>query len=266
MSAPQLISCAKSLYRQAETPENSLVIRALLAEALAAPEGVDRPLLAEAWALRAHNLICDYLNHWNNAGRTERETAEAAAHTALELDRSLPYAHYVVGFVYRSRGEHEASLTAFQEALRLKPDYARAHAQAANELTHVGRLKDAVASAGEAIRIGSSDLSLGAFHWIRGRAYFFDDEMVDAASDLNRSVKLKSNVWYNRLYEVSACQFIGEQDRAARALDEFNILFPDFTIAKVVEYETSSPNEHPVLVEGRRKMHKGLAAAGMPDR
>jgi adenylate cyclase len=262
--AVELISRAKELYRREENPVTSLLIRTALAEATADPVGVEPPLLAEAWALRGHNLICDYLNRWNNAGKAELAQAEAAARSALQTDASLPYVHYACGFIHRAKGEHQASFDRFSETIRLKPDYARAYAQAANELTHLGKLNDALVAVREAIRIGSSDLSLGAFYWIMGRAQFYGNDDGEAVVSLGRSIKLKSNVWYNRLYLVSARMFVGDETAAATVLAEFDTLFPGYSVAQVVSNEEASPSEHSVFSSGRRKFHEGLIAAGMP--
>ena len=44
----------------------------------------------------------------------------------------------------------------------------------------------------------------GYFYWVIGRARFFMQQYPDAISSLQDSVRNWPNVWYNRLYLVSA--------------------------------------------------------------
>jgi tetratricopeptide (TPR) repeat protein len=264
--ATDLIAEAKSIYRQPENAETSIGLRALLTQITETEITNDLPpaVVSEVWALRSQNLICDVLNQWNGAGTTERDKAEVCAKMALEIDPTLPLAHYTRGFIHRTYGEHAEALAQFEEAVRLRPDYVRALAQVANEMIHCGRVEDAVEVAQRAIEIGGSDLSIGAFYWIKGRAQFYAGNFPGAVESLTRSVPLKANVWYNRCYLVSAHIFHDTRIEALHVLSDFNALFPGYSIEKVKQNEEASPSAHKIVVDGRQLMHQGLSIAGMP--
>ena len=254
---------AKASYGRLQ-PDSTRAARDLLESALAAPGGMDPATLAESWALLADILTCDYLNRWNGSGEPELRRAEQAADEALRLDPALPLAHYARGFLCRARGDHEAALAAFQRTLDLNPDFVRAYAQKAAELLYLGRIEEVPPLVETAIaRTPPGNLALGMFYWIIGRALFFAGKYGEAIDWLRRSVEVRPNLYYNRLYLVSAQALTGAAADAARTLRDFDAVFPDYTLARVQRDEQTNPNNHPVVVEGRRNFHRGLILAGM---
>jgi len=256
---------AKRLYGQLR-PETTLLARQLLEAAVADPGGTDRESPAECWALLGDILTCDYLNRWNGAEAAELARAEEAVGQALSLDPGLPLAHYAQGFVCRAKGEHEAALAAYSRTLELNPDFVRAYAHKAAELLYLGRLDEVPPLVHTAIeRTPPGNLALGMFYWILGRTEFFAGRYSEAAQWLRRSIEVRPNLWYNRLYLVSALALTGEADEAQQTLREFDEAFPGYTVARVMRDEQTNPNHHPVVVAGRRQFHRGLTLAGMTE-
>ena len=68
------------------------------------------------------------------------------AHKALALDCTLPDAWNTFGLLEHDRGRYTKAETAFEEALRLRPKYASAHANLGNALAKLGRFDDAAAA------------------------------------------------------------------------------------------------------------------------
>jgi tetratricopeptide (TPR) repeat protein len=264
LDAADAISRARALYRDSPSPESNLEIREILQKVLDDPADLSRRQQAEAWAFFADVFTCDYLNRWNNAGPAQLAQAEAAVRQALSIIPNLPSAHYVTGFIGRARGDHEAALAEFDKTIELDPDFIRAYAQKANELINVGRLEEAPALVQQAIgRVAPGSLALGMFYWIIGRAFFYMDRLHDSIEWLSKSVEIRPNLWYNRLFLVSAYALINESAAAAATLLDFNVRFPKYTVARVALNELANPNEHPVVLAGRERFHRGLRLAGM---
>jgi adenylate cyclase len=133
-------------------------------------------------------------------------------------------------------------------------------------LTNVGRPQEAPPLAEKAIRLSPRDPSLGVFYWIIGRAYFFAHRYRDAIPWLRRSVDARPNLWYNRLYLVSAYALSDDEANARAALNEFNGRFAGYTLARVGMHEQEVPNRNPVVGAGLEQFHEGLRLAGMPER
>jgi adenylate cyclase len=249
---------AMALYISGITPEHMLAARRLLKESVQLD-----PNSAESWAWLADVLVSDYLNRWNGAGKDQLDQAEDAVHKALAIDPDLALAHFVRGFVYRAQGENAAALDAFSQALKLNPNFTRAYAQKANELINVGRPAEAPPLVKKAIELSPLDPSLGVFYWILGRAAFFSGHYADAIDWLRKSVEARPNLWYNRLYLVSAYSLSQHAADARKALSEFNDRFAHYTMARVISHEQGIPNNNPVVTAGLEEFHKGLRVAGM---
>jgi adenylate cyclase len=253
---------ATSLFFGSIAPENTLAVRQLLQRSVSLD-----PTSAEAWARLAQVTVSDHLNRWNNTGKEHVHDAEDAVRKALLIDPSNALAHLATGLIHRARGDHHSALEAFSRAIELDPNFAFAYAHKGSELIYVGRPAETPPLVEQALRLSPHDPHIGIFHWIVGRANFFTEQYDQAVLWLHRSVQARPNLWYNRLYLVSAYALLGKTEEAARALAEFNRRFPQpvYTLAVVKLHEDSNPNSNPVVVAGRDKFHEGLLRAGMAE-
>jgi class 3 adenylate cyclase/TolB-like protein len=253
---------AASLFFGSIAPEHTLAARQLLRRSVARD-----PNSAEAWARLAEVIVGDRLNRWNDTGPEQVREAEEAAHYALRIDPNNALAHVASGLIHRTRGEHHSALESFSRAIDLDPNFAFAHAHKGSELMAVGRPAETTPWVEQALRLSPHDPSIGIFHWIAGRANFFAGQYDEAIAWLHKSVRARPNLWYNRLYLVSAYALLGKAEEAAKALEEFNRRFPEprYTLAVVKQYERSNPNSNPVVVAGREAFHDGLRRTGMAE-
>jgi hypothetical protein len=106
------------------------------------------------------------------------------------------------------------------------------------------------------------------FHGIIGRSLFFTGRYREAIPWFRKSIATRPNLWFNRLYLVSACALADMPDEARRALSEFNRCFPNpvYTLVIVEEREAATPNDDPTVVTARQTFHEGLRRAGMAER
>ncbi len=249
-----------SLYFSSITPEHSQKARGFLEEAVRRD-----PQSAEAWGWLAEILVMQYVHRWNNAGKPELKEAEDALHKAQAIDPNIGQVYYAEGLVRRAKGEHDAALEAFTRAFELDPSLTRALAEKANELTLVGRPAEAPALVETAIKLSPGDPSLGGFYWVIGRAHFYSGDYRDAIPWLQKSVGLRPDDWFNRLYLVSAYALDTQMDEAKRVLREFyhHPKFAGYTLEKVTSDEKATPNDNKFVVSVRQKFHEGLQMAGM---
>jgi len=242
----------RTLYEKPVTPRRTRLMRGLLDSSA-----------AETAAFTATTALCEYLNRWNDAGPAEVARAEAAIALALDQKPQPFLAHYAKGFLCRTRGQHQAALDAFDETIKSAPKFARAYAQKGEELVYLGRPADGIAEVERALAISPNSSVRGYFYWVIGRARFFMKEDAVAIGWLQKSVRNWSNVWYNRLYLVSAHAHSGQRAAASRVLQAFDRRFPGYTLANVFENEDATPDDNPFVVAGRERFHDGLRLAGM---
>ncbi|HVC51593.1 MAG TPA: winged helix-turn-helix domain-containing protein [Stellaceae bacterium] len=254
---------ATSLLFSSIAPEHTLTIRQLLQRSAELDSHS-----TETWARLAEIIATDYLCRWNDTGTEQLREAEEAVRKALLIDPNHALAHVARGLIERAYGEHHLALEAFTRAIQLDRNFARAYAHKGNELILIGRPAEAPAFVEQAINLSPNDSSIGMFQWINGRAYFFMGQYHQAISWLRKSIAARPNLWFNRLYLVSACALADMPDEAGRALAAFNRLFqrPVYTLAVVEAQESVQPNDDPTVVAARKKFHEGLVRAGMAVR
>jgi TolB-like protein/Tfp pilus assembly protein PilF len=222
---------AMALLITSLTPEHTLSARRFLEEAVRLD-----PQSADAWSQLANVLVDDYLNHWNGARQNQQtgqdvlRQAQEALQEALRLDPSIAMAHYADGFIRRSKGDHQGALDAFDRAVELNPNFARAYAQKANQFVLLGRPQEAPPLVLKAIRLSPRDPSLGVFYWVIGRAYFVMRDYDDAVVWLRKSVEVRPNLWFSRAMLISSYALTGrhEQSEARAALTDFNSGFSKY--------------------------------------
>ena len=240
------------------TTENSLLARKSLEASVARD-----PNSAEAWSQLAWVLVLDYVNGWNEATR-ERELARAreAVKQAFAKAPGIATAHYADGLIRRADGDQKGALESFEQARRLNPNYALAYAQNANQLIIVGRPNDAPALVKRAITISPRDPSLGFFYHIMGRAYFHTRDYENAIPWLEKSVRVRDNVWYNRAYLISAYALMGRPEVKA-ALSEYRERFKDWPLERVRNWYINEIQHTPANVNGAQELVRGLQLAGL---
>jgi TolB-like protein/Tfp pilus assembly protein PilF len=253
---------ATSLFFGSVAPEHTMTARQLLQQSIALD-----PRSAETWARLAEVVASDYLNRWNDTGKEQVAVAEEAIRKALLIDPNHALAHVADGLIRRARGEHHDALVAFSRAIELDRNFALAYAHKGNELTLLGRPAETPPLVEQALWLSPHDPSIGIFHWILGRAHFYTGQYDQAVPWMHRSVQARPNLWYNRLYLISAYALLGQVDEAARGLREFNRRFvqPAYTVAFVKFQESANPNHNPIVIATRAKFHEGLLRAGMAE-
>ena len=240
------------------TPQNSLLARNSLQASVARD-----PHSAETWSQLAWVLVLDYRNGWNEATR-ERELAQAreALRQAFANAPGIATAYYADGLIRQTDGDQKGALEAFEQARRLNPNYALAYAQNANQLIIVGRPNEAPALVKQAIAISPRDPSLGFFYHIMGRAYFHAGDYQNAIAWLEKSVRIRDNVWYNRAYLISAYALTGRPEVSA-ALSEYREKFKDWPLEKVRNWYSNEIKHTPANIDGAQELVRGLQLAGL---
>jgi adenylate cyclase len=261
---------AMALLVASPTPEHALAARRHLEESARLD-----PQSGESWSQLAWVFVNDYLNHWNEAkngpeaSKDHLRRAEEALQEALKADPSIAMAHYADGLIRRAKGDHSGALDAFDRAVQLDPNFARAWAQKANELVMLGRPREAPPLVLKAITLSPRDPLAGGFYWVIGRAYFVMKDYDNAIVWLRKSVETLPNLWYNRAYLVSAFALTGrhEQSEARAALSDYNGAFAGYTVQRITDlYEKELPHPDAGMQASIQELYRGLQLAGVPER
>jgi adenylate cyclase len=251
---------AMAYYINGVTPEHLLNARRLLEQSVQLD-----PNLAESWSWLAEMLVTQYLHRWDNVGKEALEQAEEAIAKAVAINPNVAQAYYTQGLIRRAKNDQLGALEALSRAVEVNPNFPRALAEKANQLTSLGRPAEAPPLVEKAIKLSPRDPALGGVYWIMGRAHFVSGDYRNAIVWLQKSVALRPNDWFNRLYLVSAYALDRQKDEAKKVLREFNDnpRFAGYSLQRVAEEMKVLPNDNPLIVSARQKVHEGLQIAGM---
>jgi len=260
---------AMAIIAASPSPEHSLSARQHLEDSVRLD-----PRSAESWALLANVLINDYLNHWNETkvslqgGQNLLQRAADAVKEALKIDPSVAMAHHADGFVRRAKGDHQGALDAFDRAVQLDPNFARAWSQKANQLVMVGRAKEAPPLVLKAITLSPRDPYLGSFYWVIGRAYFVMKDYENSIIWLRKAVELMPNRWFSRAFLLAAYAHTGghQQAEGIAALGDYINVFNGYTVQRIREmYEKELPHTDAAMQTSIQELYNGLRLAGVPE-
>jgi adenylate cyclase len=214
-------------------------------------------------ALHAYVLAVDVVNGWNGAGQAEIDCAEAEAKKAISLDDNNPLAHHALGLVHRLHGDHKAAFDAFNKAIKIDQNFARAYAQAANELVFLGKPEDAIPLAKRATILSPRDPLIGMFLWVEGRAYFTIGNYPDAITTLAESVRVQPNFWFAQAWLASAYSLVDRHAEARKTLAPFRKQFPQYNLARITEIYKEEQFQNPTLRAASAQLLSGLRNAGL---
>jgi len=219
---------------------------------------------ARLLGLLASVLTVDVVNGWNGAGTPEVDRAETLAKKAISLDRNTPFAYHAHGWVHRLRGEHQKALDAFNEAVKIDPNFAEGYAQMANEKVFLGKAKDAIPLTERAIQLSPNDPYIGVIYWIKGRAHFTLGDYPNAIKALEEAVRARPSIWYSRAWLVAAYALANRDPEARQALEAFkqtNKTQSEFDW--IAKYYKEEQYKTPALQTASAELLNGLRKAGL---
>ena len=146
-----------------------------------------------------------------------------------EVDRDLTAgAHFSVGYLLFQQGKHEDSITAYDEAIRLKPTDAGAYSNRGNTKHALRRYSDAIADYDEAIRL-EADHAVAYNN--RGNAKHALGRHADAIADYDEAIRLEADYAIAYSNRGNAKAALGRREEAIADYDEAIRLEADYAIA-----------------------------------
>jgi TolB-like protein len=206
------------------TREDNLVAQALLEKAIA----ID-PNYGQALGVLATSHTFSAYMGWSDMATTV-PFAERAALAAIRADSEDPWAHSALGCVYLLTRRFEDSLSEFECALRLNPNFSLAQGIYGLPLAFDGQWEKAVGAAHRALRMAPRDPFSALYYGVASYAEFVGRNYDEAMRLAREAIRLRGDyVGGHRLLTVAAAM-AGHADVATAALEELRRAQPNISL------------------------------------
>jgi TonB family protein len=136
-----------------------------------------------------------------------------------------PEAHYRKGETLRAQNNLKGALAEYREAIRLKPDYAAAHASAGFAFRDKGDLENAVVEFREVVRLSPKE---PAAHDVLGLSLWKNGDLDGAAAEFREAIRLDPQDAETHYNLAKALEKKGDRDAAIAEYRETLRWKPDF--------------------------------------
>jgi adenylate cyclase len=212
------------------------------------------PNYALAYADLAWNYCFAYMLQFGPSPEEDLQKGFELAKKAISLDDADAESHWILGFAYLMKRDHDRSLAAYERARALNPDYADLLADMGYALTCVGRAKEGIALTERAMRL--NPFYPDWYLWIIGMAQYTMHRYEDSVSTLKKMTDFPIEP---RLYLAASYAQLGRLEEAHTELMEILKLDPGATLKS---WGDSQPFKNKVDSE---HFFDGLRKAGLPE-
>ena len=130
-------------------------------------------------------------------------------------------------------------------------------------MVFLGRPKDAIPLVEKAVQLSPKDPSIGAFLWVKGRAYFTLGDYPNAIKALAESTRVRPNLWFTQAWLAAAYALDDQHPKAQETLTPFAQNFPEYDLARITEYYKEEQYQNPTLAAATAQLLSGLSKAGL---
>ena len=201
---------------------------------------------------------------WSPNRKQSLAVAKDLAQRALAIEPNHPLALGALGNAYAFDNDFDAAMPVVEKELRLNPNSAHAHRNAASLLYFLGRLDQKLeAHAQTALRLGPLDpLNVGISHSILGFLRLDQSRDEESYAEFQRARLAAPVLWGPRFGLVAAAALSGRIEEARSLLDDASKARPGVTLALLNGVRNSN---HPDFVAHHQRYYEGLRLAGMRE-
>jgi TolB-like protein len=240
MDAWSMVMRALSHYWRV-TREDNNIAQHLLAKAIA----ID-PDYGQALGVLAASHAMDIYMGWADAVEVV-PIAERAALAAIRADYEDSWAHYALAGVHLLKRRFDDSLTEFELALRLNPNFSMAQGIYGLPLAFCGRWEEAIEAASRALRMSPRDPLSAFYYGVASYAQFVGRNYDESMRLAREAIRLRSDyAGAHRLLTASAAM-AGRLDVATDALEELRRTQPTISLAWIADqmpFKRDTDREH----------------------
>jgi TolB-like protein/tetratricopeptide (TPR) repeat protein len=216
------------------TRQDNVVAQALLEKAIA----ID-PDYGQALGLLAASYTFGFHMGWADRA-TALPAAERAAMAAIRADSEDAWAHHALGCARLFTRRFDDSLSEFELALRLNPNFSLAQGYYGLALAYCGRCDEAATAVGRALRLSPRDPFAALYTGIAAYAQFVARGYEEAMQLAREAIRQRGDFVGAHRVLTAAAGMAGQTEVAASALRELRRVQPNISLAWIT-------NEMPIM-------------------
>jgi TolB-like protein/Tfp pilus assembly protein PilF len=224
MDAWDLVMRALSHY-WGVTGEDNVAAQALLEKAIA----IDPDYGQALGLLATSHSFCAHMG-WS-APATAVTIAERAAQAAVRADGEDPWAHHALAGVHLARRRFDDSLSEFELALQLNPNFSLAQGYYGLALSYCGRWEEGDAAARRALRLSPRDPVSAIYYGVAAYAQFVGRNYAEAMRLSREGLRQRGDFVGAHRVLTAAAGMAGQAEVARLALQDLRRAQPNISLA-----------------------------------
>jgi tetratricopeptide (TPR) repeat protein len=188
--------------------------------------------------------------------------AEAALAKALSVAPEDAVAHLCQGMLEIHTNRASQGIRECQRALELNRSLAFAHAEIGNGKIYLGQAEDTDAHIREAMRLSPRDRFIYRWDMISGQAKLYLGKDAEAVTWLRQSIETNTKNPTSHFLLAAALAHLGRLPEARSEAQAGLAIIPTFTISR---FRAGASSDNPTAVAGRDRVIVGLRKAGIPE-
>jgi len=214
----------------------------------------------------AASAIADEVSDgWNIDRKADCARAEVLVRRALDIEPNDAMGHPVLAYVFRVQNRLEDALNAYETAINLNRNNARALQGMGQTLNLLGRPQEAIPLIERSLRLDPRPPSLASRLYLYGLAYMLLGHVDEAINIYRRARTENPNTWFLHFALAGALGLKGDLEEARSELAEGIRQKPEFnTLKKLVDASPAFKNPK-VWALREKTINVGLHNAGLPD-
>ena len=211
---------------------------------------------ARAYSLLALTYIDEYRFRWGKDPKQSINRALAYGKQAIDLDKKLPQAYWVLGYVYLyGHEDHDKALEMGQKAIALDPNHADGYALLAITNTLSDRPQRALALIRMALRLNPHYPS--QYPSVLGYAHYVAGNYEAARTSLEKAIELNAERITPNVFLLAIYQRLGKTEEVQWQRASLLMIDPDLKVDAWAQRQPFSRSSR------RAELIKQLKAAGL---
>ena len=192
-------------------------------------------------------LASSYQRQWLSQQSPDPQTLKEAGtvvQQALTRNSAWHVNHIVMGYIYLDQHQYEQAVAEMEQAVALAPTLAGSYSALAEALSCMGRTKDALEAAAQALRL-KPEVADEHFAGV-GTAYAVAGHYAEARDPLRRYLSRYPNMLHIHLMLAAVYSELGQTTEAQKEAAEVLRLNPNFSLAV---HKQREPIKDPAVLE-----------------